>query len=368
MITLAGFQINKRGDKMKKFMYLVICTSLLVGCADQTPDPIKEPVADQTPAPSKEPVKGEEREIVVTDQLGREVTIKGDVNRIVSSYYITSSMLIALDAKDKVVGIEMKADTREIYKQAVPEFLELPAVGSGKTFNVEEALALEPDLIILPYRLESFIPQIEALGIPVIAVEPESMENFLECIQLVGTAIGHEQQADRLLKYFDEVTTEVGDLTKSLTERPSVYLAGSSNPLVTATGLMYQNDLIEIAGGTNVTSHLTDAYWQTISNEEFLGMNPEYIYAVSYADYDLGAITEEANFKGIEAVEKGNVSYFPSIIEPWDYPTPSAALGMLWLLNDLHPDLYSKEAYLEDAKTFYKDFYNIEVTDEALGL
>lgn len=346
---------------MKKFMYLVLCSSLLVGCTSQTPVPTKEPVTEQI-------LEDKEREVVVTDQLGREVTIKGQVNRIVSSYYITSSMLIALDAKDKVVGIEMKADTREIYKQAAPEFLELPAVGSGKTFNVEEALALEPDLIILPYRLESFIPQIEALGIPVIAVEPESMENFLGAIELVGTAIGHEEEADKLLKYFEETTAEVGTLTETLTKKPSVYLAGSSNPLVTATGLMYQNDLIELAGGTNVTSHLTDAYWQTISNEELLSMNPEYIYAVSYADYDLRAITEEVNFKEIDAVQKGNVSYFPSILEPWDYPTPSAALGMLWLLNDLHPDLYSEEAYLEDAKTFYKEFYGIEVTEEALGL
>lgn len=346
---------------MKKFMYLVLCSSLLVGCTNQASVPTKEPVTEQI-------LEDKEREVVVTDQLGREVTIKGEVNRIVSSYYITSSMLIALDAKDKVVGIEMKADTREIYKQAAPEFLELPAVGSGKTFNVEEALALEPDLIILPYRLESFIPQIEALGIPVIAVEPESMENFLGAIELVGTAIGHEEEADKLLKYFEEVTAEVGTLTEALTKKPSVYLAGSSNPLVTATGLMYQNDLIELAGGTNVTSDLTDAYWQTISNEELLSMNPEYIYAVSYADYDLTAITEEANFKEVEAVKKGNVSYFPSILEPWDYPTPSAALGILWLLNDLHPDLYSEEAYLEDAKTFYKEFYDLEVTEEALGL
>ncbi|MFQ9696056.1 MAG: ABC transporter substrate-binding protein [Zhenhengia sp.] len=364
--------------KMKKIMYMVACMSLLVGCAKApagSPEVTSEPISaeqggtENKEATAKQPEQeAVEREITVTDQLGREVTIKGDVNRIVSSYYITSSMLIALDAKDKVVGLEMKADTREIYKQAAPQFLELPAVGSGKTFNVEEALALEPDLIILPYRLESFIPQIEALNIPVIAVEPESMENFLACIELIGTAIGHEEEAEKLLKYFDDVTKEVEGLTASLTDRPSVYLAGSSNPLVTCTGLMYQNDLIEIAGGENVTKELTDAYWQTISNEELLSMNPEYMYAVSYADYDLTAITEEANFKDIEAVKAGNVAYFPSILEPWDYPTPSAALGMLWLLNDLHPDLYDEEAYLEDAKAFYKEFYDIEVTEEALGL
>ncbi|MEF9959098.1 MAG: ABC transporter substrate-binding protein [Niameybacter sp.] len=353
---------------MKRFMCLVLGMSLLVGCSSQTPN-TGQAVTEQPPVETtKLEDAAEEGSVTVVDQLGREVTIEGDVERIVSSYYIASSMLIALDAKDKVVGLEMKADTREIYKQAAPEFLELPAVGSGKTFNVEEALALKPDLIILPYRLESFIPQIEALDIPVIAVEPESMENFLECIELVGSAIGHEAEADKLLNYFNGVTEKVSGLTKDLEVRPSVYLAGSSNPLVTCTGLMYQNDLIELAGGENVTKDLTDPYWQTISNEELLGWNPEYMYAVSYADYDLAAISEESNYQEIQAVKEGRVKYFPSSLEPWDYPTPSAALGVLWLLNDLHPDLYSKEAYVEDAKDFYQTFYGIEVSKEALGL
>lgn len=359
---------------MKKFMCLVLGMSLLVGCSSQ-PQKTAQPTIEETPIQTKEQdTQGEteaadsKESVTVVDQLGREVTIEGDVERIVSSYYISSSMLIALDAKDKVVGLEMKAKTREIYKQAAPEFLELPGVGSGKTFNVEEALALDPDLIILPYRLESFIPQIEALDIPVIAIEPESREQFLECIDLIGTAIGHEEEADKLLNYFNEVTNKVQEVTKDLETRPTVYLSGSSNPLVTCTGKMYQTDLIELAGGENVSKGLEDEYWQTISNEELLGWNPEYIYAVNYADYDLTAITDEANYKDIKAVQDGHVKYFPSSIEPWDYPTPSAALGMLWLLNDLHPDLYSKEAYVEDAKNFYKTFYDIEVSEEALGL
>lgn len=51
---------------------------------------------------------GNSNSVTVTDQLGREVTIEGDVEKIVSTYYITSSLLIALGAKDNVVGIEAK--------------------------------------------------------------------------------------------------------------------------------------------------------------------------------------------------------------------------------------------------------------------
>ena len=52
--------------------------------------------------------------VTVTDQAGREVTIEKEPSSIVSGYYISSSLLIALGLKDKVVGIEAKADKRPI--------------------------------------------------------------------------------------------------------------------------------------------------------------------------------------------------------------------------------------------------------------
>ncbi len=58
-------------------------------------------------------------DISITDHLGREVVIPQDVKRIVSGYYITTSMLIALGLDDNVVGIEAKANTRPIYALAV---------------------------------------------------------------------------------------------------------------------------------------------------------------------------------------------------------------------------------------------------------
>ena len=41
-----------------------------------------------------------------------EVTIEEEPEKLVSGYYITTSMLIALGQQDKLVGIEAKADSR----------------------------------------------------------------------------------------------------------------------------------------------------------------------------------------------------------------------------------------------------------------
>ena len=67
-------------------------------------------------------------------------------------------------------------------------------------------------------------------------------------------------------------------------------------------------------------------------------------------------------------MKNGNVFRFPSVIEAWDYPTPSSVLGVLWLTHMLHPEVYSMEQYLEEARDFYSEFFGISVTDQQLGV
>ena len=63
--------------------------------------------------------------VTLTDAAGRQVTLETEPKTLVSGYYITTSMLIALGQQDKLVGIEAKADSRPIYSLAAPELLEL---------------------------------------------------------------------------------------------------------------------------------------------------------------------------------------------------------------------------------------------------
>lgn len=340
-------------NRFKRFLSLgiivVLSLTMMIGCTG-----------------TKEVKRAEK--IVVTDQMGREVEVPGNVERIVSSYYITSSLLIALESKERVVGLEVKADTREIYKKAAPEFLNLPAVGSGKTFNIEECLELKPDLVIIPLRLKEFLPKLEELNIPVLVVDPESMESFIECIELLGKAINKEDRAKELVDYYKLKMDMVVNKTKDIKDKPKVYLSAGSSPLSTCTSKMYQNDLIHMAGGDNVSKGLEDGYWATISAEELVKWNPDYIFMVGYASYTKEDIINDDKFKNLNGVKNDKVFVFPSKIEPWDYPTPSSVLGILWLVNKLHPDIYPTDEYVKEGEEFYKKFFNIEVSKEDMGL
>lgn len=313
-------------------------------------------------------VESKDNKVTVVDQLGREVELDGTPEKIVSSYYISTSLLINLGVQDKLVGIEAKAKTREMYKKVAKELIDLPAVGTSKEINVEECANLNPDLVIIPTRLKEFIPKFEKLKIPVIAIEPETLDQFKETVKLIGKAVGKEEKANKLVNYYDDTISKVKELNKNLTEKQNVYLAGSDSVLKTCTSKMYQNYMFEVCGGENVTKELTDGYWTTVSVEELVKKNPDVIYMVGYASYSKDDILKDERLKGVNAINNNKVYVFPSTLEAWDYPTPSSMLGILWLENNLHPDLYSKEDYIKDAKEFYKEFYDIEVSEEELGL
>ena len=186
--------------------------------------------ADSTPADASEEGSDMRRSypVTVTDQAGREVTIEKEPESIVSGYYISTSLLLALGLKDKVTGIEAKADKRPIYKLAAPEFLELPNVGTAKEFDLETCASISPELVILPMKLKDAAQSLSELDIPVLLVNPESEDQLKQMIELVSTATNTKENADALFSYID-VKKEMFEKDLSGVDAKSGYLAGNSS-------------------------------------------------------------------------------------------------------------------------------------------
>ena len=150
---------------MRKILSLLLVLAMvlcLTACSpapaplEATPEPTatEQPTAEPTAEPTPTPLPSY-YPITVTDQAGREVTIEDEPEKLVSGYYISTSLLIALGLDDKLVGIEAKADKRAIYRLSAPALIELPNVGTAKEFDLEGCAALEPDLVLLPLKLKS---------------------------------------------------------------------------------------------------------------------------------------------------------------------------------------------------------------------
>ena len=344
----------------------IIMTFSFVGCSTapktETPattEPVNEvPVEETVQEPKFE-------KVVITDHLGREVTIEEKPERIVSGYYITSSMLIALGLEDNMVGIEARASSRPIYSLAAPHLLDLPNVGTAREFNLEGCIALEPDLVILPIRLKDSIKSLEDLGIKVIAVNPEDMDLLKETVIMLGKSTNTEDKASELIAYYDSSVYEISKVIDSANKK-KVYLGGNSDFLSTATGKMYQNYMIETAGAINVASEINDTYWATISYEQLLSYNPDVIVIVPQAGYTKEDILNDEKLAPLTAVQNGEIYVMPDSFEAWDSPVPSAILGTMWLTSVLNEDKYPFDTFKDNVVEFYNVFYNFTADKEMI--
>lgn len=296
--------------------------------------------------------------VTVTDQAGREVTIEKEPSSIVSGYYISSSLLIALGLNDKVVGIEAKADKRPIYKLAAPELTELPNVGTAKEFNLETCAALSPDLVILPMKLKDAAQSLTDLGITVLLVNPESQDLLTEMINTIATATNTNSEAAKLLAYIDSQKDMLTSALSSV-EPESVYLASNSSFLSTAGPSMYQSSIIELAGGKNAADSITDTYWAEISYEQLLAWDPSYIIIASDAEYTVDDIMNDPNLAECTAVKNSHVYAIPGDVEALDSPVPAGILASVWLAGILHPDQVSTDTYTTEMTNYYETFYGI---------
>jgi len=297
--------------------------------------------------------------ITVTDQLEREVKVPREVESIISTYYISTSMVLALGAGDRLVGVEMKPDTRPLYQYVKPEIMELPQVGSAKALNIEEILRLEPDLLILPIRLQDSVEQLEELGLTVIVIDPEDLDSLSAAFLLLGKALGVQEKARELVTYYEEKIALVEGLAAQAKDKPRVYLAGSEL-LRTCTREMYQHDVITLAGGDNVADGIETGYWANVSLEQVLSWDPEVILLAEYNDAQAQELAQDKKWQGLAAVQNKQVHRFPSPIEPWDSPGPAAIQGILWLAHVLHPDAYSAAELEQEVEYFYGHFYGAQ--------
>ena len=353
---------------MKKKLFLrlaalALALTLALGCAGCAAAPASggSPAA----APASGPASGPASEgLALTDQAGRTVELAAPAKTVVSGYYISTYAVLALGKADAIVGLEKKADTRPLYQMAAPALIEKPGVGTMKEMDVEAVAALEPDLVILPAALADYADTLADLGIPALVVAPESHEALVEMIGLLGRALCAGDAAAALTGYYDEQLERMASLTEGA-EKPAVYMASNSSYLSCAPAGMYQNYLIETAGGVNAAASLEGDYWTEVSYEDVLAMAPEVIVVPSGAEYTAADVLADAQLPGVPAVENGKVYQMPAGLEEWDSPIPSGILGCLWLTSVLHPERYPFEEFVADAAGFYQAFYGFAV-DESL--
>lgn len=349
---------------MKRIKLLVLIAALALGSFALMACETETPAADDT------------RTIV--DQAGRTVTIPKEVDRIVTTWRPSSTLVFAIQAQEKLVAIDTHSYARPYFNAIYPEVAKLDKTGNKKGLNIETIIANNPQVVFIWKGSDSLphIEQLEKNNIAVVVLDPESREDMIASTRLMAEVVGKEKEAEAIIAYFNDMAKQINDklVAAGITDanKKKVVMA-QSNLLNIMPGEIFQNDLIEMAGGINAAKDIKGTRTTDISAEELVNLNPEYIIYNQF--FEGNDIHEDvASFPGvqnIQAIKDGNVYQMPSALESWDFPAPSAVLGVMWLADTLYPEVFAdfdfEAKYEEFHKTFYGKSYS-ELLKAAEGL
>lgn len=300
--------------------------------------------------------------IQLTDMAGRTVTLKAPAKRIISIMPANTMCVLALGLENQIIAVDHETTKNPIAMAMRPEFAKLPIAGKSTTIFFETVMGLKPDLVLLSARKEglSTAERLTQMGIPALVVHPETFEKVNESIRLIAKATGTEKRGEfvcsTLQKTLQKAEKKVAAIP--LHQRKRIYYAGPSNFFYTASKNLLQNDMIRRAGGINVSEKLS-GYFQVVSPEQFIQWKPDVILVNGRTAADVATIVKQPPFKTVPAIQQNAVYVFPDGVAYWDFPSPLAALGVLWSAYHIYPDLFSDTPFEVEANQFYNALFHL---------
>ncbi|MDI9461343.1 MAG: ABC transporter substrate-binding protein [Saccharofermentanales bacterium] len=213
--------------------------------------------------------------ITVTDMLDREITLTEPATRVVALTASDCEIIWALGAGDLLVG-------RGEYCDYPAEVLDIPSVQSGAETNIEQIIALEPQIIFMNKMAQSeeTVAQLEEAGVKVVICDAANIEEVYTSIALIGSVMDKNDEANAVIEGMKADFAEVAELaTGDGTETVYFEVSPLEYGLWTAGNGTFMNEIANLIGLKNCFEDVEG--WGEISEEQVLERNPDYIVTIS---------------------------------------------------------------------------------------
>ena len=165
--------------------------------------------------------------------------------RIVCLTEETVETLYLLGHQDRIVGVSGYAVRPPQVRR------EKPRVSAFVSADIPKILKLEPDLVLAFSDLQADITaDLVRAGVAVHVFNQRDIAGILAMIRTLGALVGAAAQADQLAAGYE---TRLASTARP-SPKPKVYFEDWDDPLI--SGIGWVSELIEIAGGEDILSHL----------------------------------------------------------------------------------------------------------------
>ena len=278
-----------------------------------------------------------------TDETGRRVSVQVPPRRIVSLAPALTETLYALGVEDRLVGVTDYCDYP-------PEALKKPKIGGAVNPNLEQIVALQPDLVLaqaLTLNRRETVDALARLGLAVYATSSQTVEGVLESTRHVGEVTGSGERGEQLVTQLRERLAQLKQRLAGRAPRRVLFVVWHE-PLISAGRDTFLADALRLAGTESVVETSQD--WPRLSLEEVVRQQPEFlVFASAHAEgveRTLAELKYRPGWRDLEAVRQHRVAIVSDAI---NRPAPRLVDAIEQLARQLHPTAFEEKSATQNS-------------------
>lgn len=253
---------------------LAAASLLLTGCVDQHPEGTKTATQTETV----------ESMLTITDPVEKQAVevAKAKVRSMEGTPKIVATSPAVADICDKL-ELELVGVCSSSISTIPERYKDATTVGTAMSPDMEIVASLNPDWILSPISLQSDLePKYENIGVDWAFLNLRSVQGMYRSIQELGEIFDREEQADKLVKEFQDFYDEYKKKNEGKDHPKVLTLMGLPGSYIIATENSYVGSLVALAGGENVYTD-TDQEFLTVNTEDMKTKEPDIILRAAHA-------------------------------------------------------------------------------------
>jgi len=240
--------------------------------------------------------------VTVIDDRQVAVTFTQAPKRIVTLLPSLAETVCVLGARERLVGTDKHANWPASVKA-------LPKLGGLDDTQLEALVRLKPDVVLLA-KSARIIARLEALGIPVLALEPQTHADVHRVLQTVAAVLQLPNAQDQANVVWQNIQRQISQAKSNIPAQAinaTVYLEASTGGYA-AGEASFIGDILRQLGLKNIVPAGMGAF-PKLNPEFVVRANPQLIVLAQPMAINL---SQRPGWSGIAAIKNKRVCVFPS--------------------------------------------------------
>lgn len=231
------------------------------------------------------------------DDRGRSVDVPAHPLRVVTLSPSLTETVCALRACDRLVGIDRHSNWPAQVQR-------LPRLGGLEDAQVERIVALKPDLVLAATSTRA-VDRLEALGLPVLALEPRTLDDSRRVVLQLARVLGTPAAGPQLWQQVEARIAEAAGRVPTRLRGNRVYFEVASTPFA-AGEASFIGELLARLGLRNIVPAAMGPFPQ-LSPEFIVRAQPDWVMATAQ---NLAEMPARPGWGTMRALQQGQVCGF----------------------------------------------------------